>query len=503
MAKVIGPIASTDVRGQVGKTVTFQGKKGMHIAHKYDYPRRPDTTAQKDQKGVIRWLGFLWKRIHPATYDTAAKGKVTTAYGEFIKGEQKRPYIYINDSGNDRIQKRLKLDLSYITKAPLISGWISPTGHTDPDAKWTAESQAYDGNLEDQNGAKIWNADINHYLELNRSAVTCNKIRIRIHEYDWETDIIYDANIVLDVYYSDAWHNIHTGTITKQQWNEIPIDSTQEITAARVKHTSYTTADSEILLVEFEFWATPEFNTPIGIACDEKYIYISDCYNHRIQKRLKADLGFVAKIGTYGTGDDQFNSPIGIACDEKYIYISDHSNHRIQKRLKADLSFIAKIGTRGTGDDQFDYPRGIACDEKYIYISDHFNHRIQKRLKADLSFIAKIGTYGTGNDQFNNPTGIACDEKYIYISDYNNHRIQKRLKADLSFIAKIGTYGTGNDQFNNPTGIACDEKYIYISDYNNHRIQKRLKADLSFVAKIGTEGTGDDQFKLPRGIACI
>ena len=118
MAKVTGPVSSTDVRGQVGKTVTFQGKQGMHIAHKYDFPRRPSTPAQKDQKGVIKWLGFLYRVIHPAIYDTVAKGKMTTAYGEFVKGEQKRSYIYIADTYNHRIMKRRKSDLSFVTKTP-------------------------------------------------------------------------------------------------------------------------------------------------------------------------------------------------------------------------------------------------------------------------------------------------------------------------------------------------------------------------------------------------
>ena len=361
MAKVTGPVSSTDVRGQVGGTVTFQGKQGMHIAHKYAFPRRPSTPAQKDQKGVIKWLGFLYKVIHPAIYNMVAKEKVTTAYGEFVKEEQKRTHIYLSDTSNHRIQKRLKSDLSFVTKTPPTTEWMSPTGHTDPDAMWTAETQAYDGILTDTNGARIYYSNTNHYLQLNRSAVTCDKIRIKMHECDWETDKIYDADIVLDVYYSDAWHNIHTGTIPKQQWNEIAIGSTQEITAARVKHMSYQSTDSEILLVEFQFLAKYQFKYPYGISCDEKYIYLCDHSNHRIQKRLKADLSFVAKIGTYGSGDDQFNYPAGISCDEKYVYLCDYDNHRIQKRLKSDLSFIAKIGTQGSGDDQFNYPTYISC----------------------------------------------------------------------------------------------------------------------------------------------
>jgi len=240
---------------------------------------------------------------------------------------------------------------------------------------------------------------------------------------------------------------------------------------------------------------------PYGIVCDEIYLYFTLYDGDYIQKRLKSDLSFVAKIGTSGSGDDQFNHPVGIACDETYLYVVDQNNYRIQKRLKSDLSFVAKIGTSGSGDDQFSLPRGIACDETYLYVCDYDNSRLQKRLKSDLSFVAKIGTQGSGDDQFNGISGVICDETHIFICDQYNHRIQKRLKSDLSFVAKIGTQGDGDDQFNQPQEISCDETYLYIGDTNNHRIQKRLKSDLSFVAKIGTYGDGDDQFYHPIGIS--
>lgn len=243
-----------------------------------------------------------------------------------------------------------------------------------------------------------------------------------------------------------------------------------------------------------------QFAYPFGIAADVTYLYISDSGYDRIKKFRRSDFSFVTKIGTTGAGDDQFDAPRHIDIDDTYLYICDRNNHRIMKRLKSDLSLVTKIGSNGTGDDQFKQPSGMAVDDTHVFVTDAVNGRIFKRKKSDLSYVAKIGSEGDGDDQFNYPFGIAVDDTHLYIADGLNHRIQKRLKLDLSFVAKIGTQGSGDDQFDTPYGIAVNDTYIWIAEGGNHRIQKRLKSDLSFVAKIGTEGTGNDQFKTPTGI---
>src|SRR3989339_721474 len=229
-----------------------------------------------------------------------------------------------------------------------------------------------------------------------------------------------------------------------------------------------------------------QFSSPNGIATDGTYVYVADSSNHRIVKRLATDaLTYVSKIGSSGSGNDQFYSPYGIATDGTYIYVADTSNNRIVKRLASDLSYVSQIGTLGTGNDQFSSPSGIATDGTNVYVADTGNNRIVKRLASNLSYVSQIGSLGTGNDQFNAPNGIAVYGTNIYVADTYNYRIVKRLASDLSYVSKIGSLGTGNDQFNAPNGIATDGTYVYVADSGNHRIVKRLASDLSYVDEIG------------------
>lgn len=252
---------------------------------------------------------------------------------------------------------------------------------------------------------------------------------------------------------------------------------------------------------EFEFIAQEgttgpgynEFRDLRGMCCEGDNIYICDRENNRIVIRAITDLDYRDQFGTYGTGDDEFFRPNDICSDGTYFYIADAWNHRIKKILISDKSFVAKIGTQGAGDDQFDYPKGLCYYDGHIFIADTKNDRIVKRLVSDLSYVTKIGSEGTGNDQFANPVGICCNSSgYLYVSDTENNRIMKRDASDLSYVNKIGSLGDGDDQFNWPHGISYSDNYLYIGDYNNHRFVKRKADDLSFVAAKGNCVEGID-----------
>ncbi len=123
--------------------------------------------------------------------------------------------------------------------------WVSPTGYNDPDSKWGNEANAYDEDTD----TFAYDFPNGYYLELTLgSAISCDKVRIFAERYT--SSVSYDLDADVDVYYSGAWHNIHSGTITKNTWVELPIGSTQVVDKARIK-TNTATASRRIK--EFEF----------------------------------------------------------------------------------------------------------------------------------------------------------------------------------------------------------------------------------------------------------
>lgn len=150
----------------------------------------------------------------------------------------------------DKIQYGLRVPYEFLAIAvfPVYidpDNWVSPTGHNDPDSKWVTEANAYDGDI----GSSAANSAVNydHYLELTIAAIQCDKVRI----YARDIYIIgYDPDLDIDVYYSSAWHNIFSGTITNLAWVEKVIGSTQTVTKARIKSN---TSDKTLRIYEFEF----------------------------------------------------------------------------------------------------------------------------------------------------------------------------------------------------------------------------------------------------------
>lgn len=138
-----------------------------------------------------------------------------------------------------------------------------------------------------------------------------------------------------------------------------------------------------------------QFDWPVGIAVDAAgNVYVTDRGNDRIQK-FSSDGAFITKWGSFGTGDGQFGNPnnvgytqylAGIAVDSAgYVYVTDYPNYRVQK-FTSNGVFVAKWGSFGTGNGQFGGtqigavgPEGIAVDQAgFVYVTDAGNNRNQK-----------------------------------------------------------------------------------------------------------------------------
>ncbi|MDI6732261.1 MAG: 6-bladed beta-propeller, partial [Candidatus Margulisbacteria bacterium] len=65
-------------------------------------------------------------------------------------------------------------------------------------------------------------------------------------------------------------------------------------------------------------------------AVDDRFVYVSDTGNNRVQIFTKKGQ-FVLAFGKKGSGKGEFNGPVGICLGKKgQIYIADMANHRVQ-----------------------------------------------------------------------------------------------------------------------------------------------------------------------------
>jgi len=139
-------------------------------------------------------------------------------------------------------------------------GWVSPTGHNDPNGQWNNEANGYDGDTGtytyDQIGRGVWTT----YLELTHAALRCSKVRF--YGYVNFTSM---TDVWIDAYYSGAWHAIYHGAIPGSSgWNEYEIGSIQWVTKVRIQLCSKVEGEGELYagFNECEFWEIPLASRP-------------------------------------------------------------------------------------------------------------------------------------------------------------------------------------------------------------------------------------------------
>jgi len=118
-----------------------------------------------------------------------------------------------------------------------------------------------------------------------------------------------------------------------------------------------------------------EFDKPVGITVDEKYLYVCDYFNNRVQV-LDKDKG--NPIDCWEKGKRPFSQPQSIYLHETLLYIGDTWGIQLfptdlgQKRI-----CIQSIGTYGSHQGEFSYVSGLCIVNEKLYIVDQFNKRIQ------------------------------------------------------------------------------------------------------------------------------
>lgn len=256
-----------------------------------------------------------------------------------------------------------------------------------------------------------------------------------------------------------------------------------------------------------------KFARPVFVFVDSKGdIYVSDQWNHRIQRWTPGSTSGITVAGgkNAGSGAAQLKNPSGIFVDSRgAIYIADTDNDRIQKWLPGDSVGVTVAGGNGRGiaSNQLSYPTAVYVDAyDNIYIADCFNARIQKWEPGALSGITVAGGNfaGAAPNQLSVPNGLFVDvNQNIYIADTQNDRIQFWRKNATTGITIAGGKGKGNnpDQLVSPMSIWVDgNDDMYIAEGGTvHRVKRWQKNKTEGEVIIGgnTSGAGADLLNSP------
>ena len=186
-----------------------------------------------------------------------------------------------------------------------------------------------------------------------------------------------------------------------------------------------------------------KMNLPLSVAICGDRILISQLNHCILNYQLNGN--FLSKIGKYGKGELEFNCPLGLTIDESNgnIYVSDCYNNRIQI-LSQDFRFISQFGK-----DILKSPLDVKLSKEYIFVLDvsnpclhlfSYNHFLQKSVISRGKGMQMINPFHFFIDQTDN----------ILISDYGSNSIQI-FNKEFQMIHKISVSPK-------PMGITVDKR---------------------------------------------
>ncbi len=171
--------------------------------------------------------------------------------------------------------------------------------------------------------------------------------------------------------------------------------------------------------------AMPSDPTDVAVDSSINRLFVVDNDNHYILVYDLSTLKLIDTFGVPGAEKREFRYPFLAALDkEKYIYISDVVNTRVQV-FNSDGQFVTVIGGWGVEKGRFFRPKGIAIDRNnLVYVTDSYMGVIQL-FKASGEFHSVIGEQDGTVKKFIKPMGIFIDDNNrLYVVEMFADRVR-------------------------------------------------------------------------------
>jgi sugar lactone lactonase YvrE len=277
-------------------------------------------------------------------------------------------------------------------------------------------------------------------------------------------------------------------------------------------------------------------------------VYFTDGNKVRKLDNKTGIITSVAGSGASGFADGpavgiqaSFNSPYNVVVDSasKYMYVADTANNKIRRVELATGNTITFAGTGSSGfvngeglNASFNTPVALCFSKDFntLYVTDSGNNAIRK---IDVA-TARVETldggasgFVDGNStaaKFNSPKQICLGQgplsDSLLVADTGNNAIRRIVIAtgQVSTYSGLTSGSSGNFQgyssgtpasFNSHKGIAQYGSILYVADSSNHKIRKidMSTGAVSTISGTGTSGFTDgtngagSAFNGPQGVA--
>ncbi len=226
--------------------------------------------------------------------------------------------------------------------------WIRPNNHTLATG-WSDPANAYDGT--EVTDATNTAANYNNYLQMSLAAATwCSKLRLYSQDID-PPNPVAGADVTIDIYYDDDWHECFNGQATAGEYYEIDLGLARQISWVRIKSNS---GDYDLLLYDIGLWqvdietvdirVTDELGrsaAAVTVTCSrdgvEQFSETTDAGGQITQQTIESGQSYNFTFSKTGFRDYEIN---GVTIDAATDWII---SHLFYPSIGTDLGEVARI----------------------------------------------------------------------------------------------------------------------------------------------------------------
>ncbi len=257
-----------------------------------------------------------------------------------------------------------------------------------------------------------------------------------------------------------------------------------------------------------------------------------------VYPQVDTEPDFVAKFGTFGTGDDEFMNLAYVETNSTHLFVSQYGRHYVQI-FHSDGTFAGVLGGHSPTDDAggFNSPTGmvyngthlLVCDTKNLRVQvfdssgryvDHFGMDYEYDPDMDVltrhdiavagssifvadtyairmydssgNYVKSFGDPRWGAGSFTHLSAIGSNSTHLFAADGWSDDILI-FDSGGNYAAMFGGGGSGDGQFQVASDIVSVSEYLLVSDIARDDIQI-FDSGGNYVAKFGGGGSGDGQF---------
>jgi len=125
----------------------------------------------------------------------------------------------------------------------------------------------------------------------------------------------------------------------------------------------------------------------------------------------------IQQFGKKGSGNGEFHVIYCIEIENKFLFITDKNNHRIQVLHLENYTYSHQWGSHGTENGQFNHPSEIRFYSDLCYIGDH---TCVQGFTKNGQFLCRFGKTIAGDEinAFRNIKGMLIIGNRLYVSEF-------------------------------------------------------------------------------------